>query len=508
MTFCLGKRRTFHVGSQAPHRLAMSSNDEPRRRIEGEPKRFASLASKQAFLALMSSADEQCEQLDPSDEKREQQDGAPAPSPPSDNPVCWLCLADGPDESGKPLRRDCSCRGSSGFAHFDCIVNYVKQKADPGGVGNHWKNCHCCRQNYRGELAFDVAAECVARAEEVHSDDKGKLAKALHVKLEVMVMQRKYAEASQVADRMISIVGEARGGIFPAPLPRPVLAIEACAYNALALATIENAKPTPSRSVVLAAKTCLEKSRDIYRDLGIQHEVETVVSNIVYLDVQFGGDTSPERFEDLVKAKTKIHEQKVSTYGGASAEAMRSGIPLSFYLRRTNRKIEAERFLIGLVTACKRVHGPHHILTKDVEEALHFTKARYVEVCDSSGGSLGLFQALRYNESEGREKCVVRGPISEPRSVDSESTISVPVDRVSHSTACKCGVGLGNPVVCRGLKHEAHLNGKIGDVKSYDELSGCFYVQFEDSAIGLRLVKKEACESYSTCLLRQASLSH
>ena len=56
---------------------------------------------------------------------------AAVPTPPSDDDeedVCWLCLEDGRDESGQPLRRDCSCRGGSGWAHLPCIVEYAKQK--------------------------------------------------------------------------------------------------------------------------------------------------------------------------------------------------------------------------------------------------------------------------------------------------------------------------------------------------------------------------------------------
>jgi len=34
-------------------------------------------------------------------------------------PHCLICSEEGTDESGEPLRRDCSCRGSdSGFAHL------------------------------------------------------------------------------------------------------------------------------------------------------------------------------------------------------------------------------------------------------------------------------------------------------------------------------------------------------------------------------------------------------
>ena len=36
-----------------------------------------------------------------------------------DAPSCYICMDEGPDEFGKPLVRDCSCRGSDmGYAHM------------------------------------------------------------------------------------------------------------------------------------------------------------------------------------------------------------------------------------------------------------------------------------------------------------------------------------------------------------------------------------------------------
>ena len=42
-------------------------------------------------------------------------------------PTCYICM-DGLDEVGKPAVRDCSCRGTAGYAHVSCIVKYAAQK--------------------------------------------------------------------------------------------------------------------------------------------------------------------------------------------------------------------------------------------------------------------------------------------------------------------------------------------------------------------------------------------
>ena len=59
--------------------------------------------------------------------------------------TCWLCL-DAQHESEQPLRRDCSCRGTGGFAHLPCIVDYGKQYSqqhlgDMNKFKEPWKKC-------------------------------------------------------------------------------------------------------------------------------------------------------------------------------------------------------------------------------------------------------------------------------------------------------------------------------------------------------------------------------
>ena len=50
-------------------------------------------------------------------------------SPGAEGASCWICLEEEADDSGEPLRRDCSCRGGSGWAHVACLVEYSKEKS-------------------------------------------------------------------------------------------------------------------------------------------------------------------------------------------------------------------------------------------------------------------------------------------------------------------------------------------------------------------------------------------
>ena len=76
-------------------------------------------------------------------------------------PSCWICLEEGPDESGNDIMRNCACRGdSAGFVHLSCLIQYAEKKcheeyallASRGGrvvdekFKDCWRNCPICKQ--------------------------------------------------------------------------------------------------------------------------------------------------------------------------------------------------------------------------------------------------------------------------------------------------------------------------------------------------------------------------
>jgi len=99
--------------------------------------------------------------------------------------------------------------------------------------------------------------------------------------------------------------------------------------------------------------------------------------------------------------------------------------------------IDAERFVTNLANVSRRVHGPEHNVTIDVDILLKKCKARYVQV------DYKMFQALRYEMMEG-EICVIQGPIAKPRQVDKERMYSVECNLIVPATGCA--------VICHGLR--------------------------------------------------------
>ena len=108
--------------------------------------------------------------------------------------TCWLCL-EANHESGLPMRRDCSCRGGSGWAHFPCIVEYAKQKSeqwsneeDPDyDLTEAWQTCPNCEQDYQNELAINLANEFAAFAEKKYPDDRVVHLESLDLKLKTIL---------------------------------------------------------------------------------------------------------------------------------------------------------------------------------------------------------------------------------------------------------------------------------------------------------------------------------
>ena len=106
--------------------------------------------------------------------------------------ICWLCH--GPD-ADEPLRRDCSCRGGSGWAHFPCILGYASHKMlqwvnildGAEEFTKPWRDCPCCQQYYRNELALDLAKELVSFVKEAYPNDQQRYLVALQLKHNALV---------------------------------------------------------------------------------------------------------------------------------------------------------------------------------------------------------------------------------------------------------------------------------------------------------------------------------
>ena len=164
--------------------------------------------------------------------------------------------------------------------------------------------------------------------------------------------------------------------------------------------------------------------------------------------------------------------------GEADISSLQHGSRLAMHLRKEFHAIEVERLLKKLATTSKRVRGSGHDNTKLILSRLDAIKHRAVVIVSNQTHTI--YQALRYKEDG---KFLLQGPITKPRNSQNEQTLTVDPSQVIF--------GVGTPVVCHGLKTSTHLNGKIGDIRSWNKASGCWNVHFEDTSIETCLVSQK-----------------
>ena len=233
--------------------------------------------------------------------------------------------------------------------------------------------------------------------------------------------------------------------------------------------------------------TCYKKAHAIYNLLGLKDDSDLVEKNMAVVKSAYalesaagidGRSTAPV----LLDAARDIYKRKISSDGLTSVQAMQSGVTYAERLKHAHRGIESERLVMKLADGSLRVHGPDHNITISAHELLKAYKKRHV--FELSNISI-LFLALRY-ESEGCV-CVVTGPIANPRQEEDERNFCVASDLVIPSLGC--------PAICCGLVSASHLNGKLGDVRS-----------FHNTASGLRLAVHFENKSQKSALVRPENL--
>lgn len=72
----------------------------------------------------------------------------------ADDATCYICL----DLGAGPLVRACSCRGSAGWVHLECLVNYARR----GPRWSTWTTCDVCHGPHYGYVRTALAWQCWA----------------------------------------------------------------------------------------------------------------------------------------------------------------------------------------------------------------------------------------------------------------------------------------------------------------------------------------------------------
>lgn len=287
--------------------------------------------------------------------------------------ACWICHDDEPNGSG-PLRRDCSCRGETGFAHLSCLVDYAKYKCQrtPKTFTEPWSFCPTCKQRYCNELALYLATTFVALAEEEYPNNELYLLGSLNVKIQLLLDPRNRNEVEQIANRMLAIIAQVQ--TESTTNSTPLLALGAQAYEARVYSYLgELSCGEGTKESARIALEHYEKCRGIWEALGDADGVTLAESRVAYAKVKLEGRNEQNTKEDLEKSKT-TYNHFLQKYGQDNHETIVAGGDHARALYEAKRLIEAERLMGKVVPISRRVLGPEHDQTKYLEHKLQCLK--------------------------------------------------------------------------------------------------------------------------------------
>eukprot|EP00985_Skeletonema_marinoi_P027708 scaffold23173_cov168-Skeletonema_marinoi.AAC.1 len=223
---------------------------------------------------------------------------------PPDGASCWLCLEEGPDDSGAPLVRDCSCRGHSGFAHLACLVQYAESKSmDLTERGAHmvshifeekfFQQCPNCKQSFQGDISYDMTKAQLAFIEREFKDvDRWNLIALLQ---RIVVLdggkEEDRIEGEEISAKMLSLIDEMEknSNLLDVILPVSVNK-EIGRFNS----------EVGTKQCLEKAKYYLEKARDIFKtseDCEIPWAVNSIEGEIAAVEARISGDSRPKKAE-------------------------------------------------------------------------------------------------------------------------------------------------------------------------------------------------------------------
>jgi hypothetical protein len=395
---------------------------------------------------------------------------------PDEAPYCWLCHDDGPDTSGKPMVRDCSCRGSTGFAHISCIINYAEHQGKKAlevhncfvdQVTKAFDVCSNCEQEYQGHVGYQLKKAAVDFAEK--SKRPNLCVHAMTNRLIVLDVtnEEDRQEGEEMCAKIVSIIGDMKQGVFARSrwyINDGFVYMEAGAYGAIGKFYMR----IGSEESLKRAKTVLEKGCDLFRRMGDEVNLLLATEAVNEVEAKISGIThdGPE-----LSSARKCYEYLLQNQGASDVCTIANGRKLAYALFSSGCALEAERLLQTLLETSRLTHGPNHETTVITAAYLRAVRVRKVILMSTDE----MFAALRY-EDEGKS-CVLRGPLTDPEKDNEGHIMTVASSEISLHDL------LGTPVVVHGLVHQAHLNGMIGDAREVDRGNRVCTVHFEEAGL-------------------------
>jgi hypothetical protein len=396
-------------------------------------------------------------------------------------PACWICLDEESDEAGNLPVRNCSCRGEdSGYAHLSCITKYAEQKSRENWdvlleFTRPWVECPNCKQLYIGQLRIDLCDGYLKFIQRVHQVCDWRLLSAYHLKLGTTYKANDRHKTENTIMKIIQII-EQVNELADINRFEEVMSMTADVYSMIGQFYLDPHAGDVTEQRVEVGLSYLESARDIWDDIGCggnAMESEGEISDYKKMYAKRFprlNDGQIETEEEELERERKTYQIYKNKKGEAAA--LEQGYVLAMTLMKAHHVIEAVRLMRKLFSTCQLTHGREHLITSKYKHALkNMERTPPMKVINQPGSFVG----LRYEN----DKCVVHGPVkivngalkfinAKELKVDTND-IKLPSQRIA--------------VVCLGLKNAAYLNGKIGDVRSYNQKENRYVVHFADENI-------------------------
>jgi len=340
--------------------------------------------------------------------KRTSSDAAGLPDRVDDAPCCWLCLEEGSNQGGKPLIRNCSCRGSSGFAHLSCIINYAeKMSRDAHERGEYpvvfFRTCPSCKQNYQDDVESMLVKAELEFVEREYKNNHLLYIDALKERIDTLDFDEQYRpEGEVICAKMLSIIKEVDNDHS---LQHYELTLSiAMAQQFMGEFHDQVGAYSRSNEYLEKAKKHFKLAKDRYEVLeGEEINVMAMDRKIRTIVAKLSGTEPKLNMAEEILFWRKRYNESIMRYGENDIFTLDNGIELAETLHGADHTIEAERFLTTLVQKCRLVHGIDHNVTKDALSVREDIMLRKVYLSTGSG----VFQALRY-ESDGERELSCR----------------------------------------------------------------------------------------------------
>jgi hypothetical protein len=291
-------------------------------------------------------------------------------------PRCYICWEHGPDATGRPPMRDCSCRGSdAGFAHISCIAKWAKQQCLEDRSSRSldefrkpWIECFQCKQFSQGHLKKELIEEFVKFTEDNYSDSDWRRLVAYFQKLTLELFNE------ELAHKCLEICNKLMNDDFDGPPIHSEDKGMLIGRTYYVIGSIEICRGI-SNNDGSAAKEGLKRieiARDIVKDAGINSAVISFRSLTLYWTntciekfkwgPEFGRTESVEGLFEKLKANYEASEGSFKiligqVYANALIEAGHS--------------TKASRLLNEVIPLSQQIHGSEHKQTMKLKELLN-----------------------------------------------------------------------------------------------------------------------------------------